>query len=380
MSVDEIINSAISRKDQRRNTPHQNYQNYQSDSPPTKEFSQPQSYSPNIYYRDDSGSRDYEAEPEPQVAPTPQPSTNDIIERKIEEVFKRYMDSNRINSLRNSRESSLGANLSAPEYWNAPPPQYPVQSTLNNSFGSVQPVFHTAPDLSQQNDYIQLKKKVDELAVTLTEKEAEVVWLNMKLQDEKLSASRTTLNRDHSRGTLHRDNSRSSVIGFDNKLQETQIENLTKEKDKLDKRVKQLELEKIQIERSRDEIEKERDQLRIQVSYLQNGNAAPNSSQKLDIVLENKVTKQKLLEAKEDYSKLLNENLQYKERWEKETQVREEFKNSVEKHQSDVKKALKIHKANEELAKKNVELKNEMKQLREQMESPEFQQVSEIPK
>lgn len=123
-------------------------------------------------------------------------------------------------------------------------------------------------------------------------------------------------------------------------------------------------------------MEKERDQLKIQVSYLQNGNSGPSANVKLDVMLENKVTKQKLLEVKEDYGKLLNENLQYKERWEKETEVREEFKKSVEKHQNDVKKALKIHKANEVLAKQNLQLKNDMKDLKEQIESPEFQQVS----
>lgn len=120
----------------------------------------------------------------------------------------------------------------------------------------------------------------------------------------------------------------------------------------------------------------ERDNLKIQMSYYENGNATPGINGNINTVLENKVTKQKLLDVKKDYEKLLNENLMHQERWEKESRVREEFKRSVEKHQSDVKKALKIHKANETLAKQNLKLKNEMKELREQIESPEFQQVS----
>lgn len=88
------------------------------------------------------------------------------------------------------------------------------------------------------------------------------------------------------------------------------------------------------------------------------------------------MTKQKLLEVKEDYGKLLNENLHYKERWEKENKVREEFKMSMEKHQGDVKKALKIHKANEKLAKENYKLKSDIKELKDKYEngiSPQFQ-------
>jgi hypothetical protein len=57
-------------------------------------------------------------------------------------------------------------------------------------------------------------------------------------------------------------------------------------------------------------------------------------------MLENKLNKQKLLEVKEEYGKLLNENLQYKERWEKEKKVMDEFRNSMDKHQEDVKKAM----------------------------------------
>lgn len=83
--------------------------------------------------------------------------------------------------------------------------------------------------------------------MSLTEKDAEIVWLNMKLQDEKRSTSRATLNRDYSRGTLHRDHSRNSFLGFDGKLQDAQIENLNKERDKLEKRVKEVELEKIKV-------------------------------------------------------------------------------------------------------------------------------------
>ena len=109
--------------------------------------------------------------------------------------------------------------------------------------------------------------------------------------------------------------------------------------------------------------------MKIQISYLQSNHKDSSKQAKLDVMLENKMTKQKLLEVKEDYGKLLNENLQYKERYEKEKKMMEEFKQNVNKHQEDVKKALKIHKANEKLAKQNFQLKNEVKELKEQLQN-----------
>jgi len=63
---------------------------------------------------------------------------------------------------------------------------------------------------------------------------------------------------------------------------------------------------------------RERDSLKVQISYLKNPTDSSNKNVKLDVLLDNKVTKLKLLEAKEDYGKILHENIQYKDRWEKE--------------------------------------------------------------
>lgn len=172
--------------------------------------------------------------------------------------------------------------------------------------------------MSQQNGFIDLKKQIDDLQVSLTEKDAEIIWLNMKLGDEKRSASRATLQRDVSRGTLHRDQSRNSFIGYESSRLESQIETLTKDKEKLEKRIKELELSKIKLEKENEDVTHERDNLKIQISYLQSNHKDQSKQAKLDVILENKMIKQKMLEVKEDYGKLLNENLQYKERWEKE--------------------------------------------------------------
>lgn len=83
--------------------------------------------------------------------------------------------------------------------------------------------------------------------MSLTEKDAEIIWLNMKLGDEKQLASRATLHRDVSRGTLNRDTSRTSFFGHDKTQQDGQIDTLTKEKEKLEKKVKELELSKIKV-------------------------------------------------------------------------------------------------------------------------------------
>lgn len=228
----------------------------------------------------------------------------------------------------------------------------------------MQPLYNTGPDLAQDK-YIELKKQIDELQVSITEKDAEIIWLNMKLGDER-SASRATLNRDLSKNTLHRDASRNSFMGLDHSKYESQIENLSKDKEKLEKRVKELELTKIKLEKEVEEVLHDRDNLKIQISYLQSSHKDQSKNAKLDTMLENKMLKQKMLEVKEDYGKLLNENLQYKERWEKEKKLMDDFRQSMDKHQEDVKKALKIHKANEKLAKQNYQLKNEIKVLKEQ--------------
>lgn len=76
-----------------------------------------------------------------------------------------------------------------------------------------------------------------------------------------------------------------------------------------------------------------------------------------------------MLEVKEDYGKLLKENLDYKEKWERERNIIEEFKKNMEKHQEEVKKALKIHKANEKLAKHNYQLKEQVKALNDNLEN-----------
>ena len=61
-----------------------------------------------------------------------------------------------MSSIQGSRESSLPRNFNSPEYWNMNP-QYPVQPQFNSSFGSVQPMFHTAPDITQHNNLMDMK-------------------------------------------------------------------------------------------------------------------------------------------------------------------------------------------------------------------------------
>ena len=48
----------------------------------------------------------------------------------------------------------------------------------------------------------------------------------------------------------------------------------------------------------------------------------------MDILLDNKATKQKLLESKEDYGKILKEQLQQKEKWDKD---KENYELTIEK-------------------------------------------------
>jgi len=68
------------------------------------------------------------------------------------------------------------------------------------------------------------------------------------------------------------------------------------------------------LEKENEEVTQERDNVKVQLSYLQSNHKDKSNHAKLDVMLENKITKQKLLETKEDYGKLLNENLQYKEK------------------------------------------------------------------
>lgn len=122
----------------------------------------------------------------------------------------------------------------------------------------------------QYSSFMQMKKQIDDLQVSLTEKDAEIIWLNMKLGDEKRSASRTTIQRDFSRGTLNKDNSRNSFNDISNSrsIYESQIDLLTKDRESLVKKVKELELEKIKLETEYDNIVHERDNLKLQLNYL----------------------------------------------------------------------------------------------------------------
>lgn len=374
MSVDDIIQAALVRRDRERQSARK--QPPRQASPPTHEFQR--SAEKDRRAQTAEGFRGYEENVTPKqifrnrdhsgsgFQRTPQPvftsqqdlkydqntsklydedaneaSENNFIEKKVEEVLKKFIGNSQLSSIQGSRESSLPRGIGTPEQmWTMNQAQY--QPQFANSYNTMQPMFNSIPDMSQQSNFLQLKKQIDDLQVSLTEKDAEIIWLNMKLGDEKRSASRTTLQRDISTRTLHKDASRNSFMGYESSKYnlEQQIEALTKEKDKLEKRVKELELSKIKLEKENDDVTQERDNLKIQISYLQSAHKDQSSNGKLDVMLENKLTKQKLLEVKEDYGKLLNENLQYKERWEKEKKVMDEFRNSMDKHQEDVKKAM----------------------------------------
>lgn len=101
-----------------------------------------------------------------------------------------------------------------------------------------------------------MKQQINKLSVSLNEKEAEIIELNMKLADEKRSAftlqrdlSRGNLQRDTSKSNLQRDQSRNSVLGYESSKHqlESQVEAMTKDRDKLEKRIRELELEKIKV-------------------------------------------------------------------------------------------------------------------------------------
>lgn len=85
------------------------------------------------------------------------------------------------------------------------------------------------------------------MQVSLNEKDLEVIWLNMRLADEKQNTSRASMNRDLSRATLHRDPSRGSFYDYNTKNNDAKVENLKKDKDKLEKRIKELEIDKIRV-------------------------------------------------------------------------------------------------------------------------------------
>lgn len=106
---------------------------------------------------------------------------------------------------------------------------------------------------------------------------------------------------------------------------------LSKDRESLVKKVKELELVKIKLEAENEEIAHERDNLKLQINYLKNSASSysgQNSSQKMDILLDNKATKQKLLEVKDDYGKILKEQIHLKEKWDRE---RESYEASLQK-------------------------------------------------
>ena len=199
--------------------------------------------------------------------------TNNIIERKVEEWLRKIIGNSQMSSIPGSRESSLQRNLSlADQYLNFN--QNLPQPYIKNSYNSMGAGLIHNSEIVQQDQlhstFMQMKKQIDDLQVSLTEKDAEIIWLNMKLGDEKRSASRTTMQREMSRGTLQKDNSRNSFIELSNNrsIYESQIEMLTKDRESLVKKVKELELAKIKLETDYDSILHERDNLKLQLNYL----------------------------------------------------------------------------------------------------------------
>lgn len=135
LSVDDIIQSALMRREMQRKS------------------------------REDSNEREYEPMPEPVPEPTPAPqrvyhqqaNSNELIERKVEEVLKRLIGDSKMSSIQGSRESSIPRNLNMPEYWNHQNHHYGIgQPQFNNSFGSIQPMFNSVPD-NTHNNLLQLK-------------------------------------------------------------------------------------------------------------------------------------------------------------------------------------------------------------------------------
>lgn len=175
-----------------------------------------------------------------------------------------------MSSIPGSRESSLPRNLNfADQFANFNPNQNYFKPFYNNNGGFMQNQ-EVIQQEQQYSSFMQMKKQIDDLQVSLTEKDAEIIWLNMKLGDEKRSASRTTIQRDFSRGTLNKDNSRNSFNDISNSrsIYESQIDLLTKDRESLVKKVKELELEKIKLETEYDNIVHERDNLKLQLNYL----------------------------------------------------------------------------------------------------------------
>jgi hypothetical protein len=74
-----------------------------------------------------------------------------------------------------------------------------------------------------------------------------MIWLNMRLADEKQNTSRATMHREQSRATLNRDPSKGSFYDYSGKNSDAKVESLKKDKGKLEKRIKELEIDKIRV-------------------------------------------------------------------------------------------------------------------------------------
>lgn len=87
MSVEDIIQTARMRRGNQERS--EKKQQLRVATPPTHEYiQQEQSYSPQIHFQENSTDQEYEQEPVPQTAPIPQQNSNDIIEKKVEEILK----------------------------------------------------------------------------------------------------------------------------------------------------------------------------------------------------------------------------------------------------------------------------------------------------
>jgi len=169
MSVDDIIQTALLRRDQQRQsakkqvlqtTPptHDRYRTVENENfghSPEQFHRTPQPVftSRQDLIQDQNHSKSYDEEIEDS-------NKNNIIERKVEEVLRRFIGSSQMSSIQGSREGSLPRQMnSTDQYWQ----MHPQASGYYPSYAPpMQQMFSSNQDIGQ-SDIVNMKKQIDDL-------------------------------------------------------------------------------------------------------------------------------------------------------------------------------------------------------------------------
>eukprot|EP00347_Sterkiella_histriomuscorum_P011767 403371170 len=288
--------------------------------------------------------------------------------QQLSQLFNGTQHTQNSNDSQNPQQQQLFNQSPIPHNNSTPPQQQSVSPIMNRSQYHSQ--FQNQDDLHEiksttfqlTKEMKMMRKVVEELSMSINEKDAEIIKLNMHLGDEKKRFQ--NLIRKQSQKSLMKDASSSSLIKRSADTSQIQNSHLVDHPDLKTQSSnnfqntpqhqqysgqRDVESQNNQIYEALQQIKEENQQLVHEVSQLK--------KYQKDLQLKHKEEVKKIEDSKHSEKQRLESHIQKLEKFNKELQL------EIKKHQDEIEKALKIHRANEQLMQKNDELKQYLKKL-----------------